>query len=128
MLSRPSTSCPAALDLLGRESMPHPHREHFPGERKKMPPCRHDPPVPERCRLCWLVANDSRYRALWSAGEATTPMPTVRRPLPCLYLGPVMMRAPCLCRRQDVRRCEKGHGAVRQADQCETCSDYEPDG
>jgi hypothetical protein len=87
-------------------------------------PCRCD--RPESCRLCWLWHHDARYRALWET--TPTPAPAARRPLPCVYLGPVTERAGCLCPRRDRRRCDRGHGDVRQAVECESCPDYEPDG
>lgn len=40
----------------------------------------------------------------------------------------MITRTGCACPRSDVRECEAGHGLVTQTNNCETCSDYEPDG
>lgn len=88
------------------------------------PPCGHEPPKPG-CHLCDLAERDPRYKAAF-AGLALPPA-TVRRPLPCVHLGRLVMGAGCLCPRSDVRHCDHGHGAVSQARQCEVCPDYEAD-
>jgi hypothetical protein len=78
----------------------------------------------DACRLCWLYRHDERYRALWDNDSTAT---LVRRPLPCLHLGALLVRAQCLCSRLDVRHCDAGHGPVSQAAECEGCGDYEAD-
>jgi hypothetical protein len=98
------------------------------------PPCRHQPPhlptppyFDNGCRLCYLYHTDEAYRALWD-NRPVPPSPfAVIRPLPCLHLGPVVLRARCVCHRQDIRQCGKGHGQVSQMGACETCTDYEAD-
>jgi hypothetical protein len=54
--------------------------------------------------------------------------PKARRILPCIHLGALVKRAQCICPRKDTRRCDEGHGDVRQAFECEACADYEADG
>lgn len=53
--------------------------------------------------------------------------PTVRHPLPCLYLEKRVERANCACPRKDSYQCGKGHGVVRPGVECESCNDYEAD-
>lgn len=59
---------------------------------------------------------------------------SVKRPLPCLHLGPIVKPIPCNCRRKDWRRCELGltqprlpTGLVTQTGACEACPRYEVD-
>jgi hypothetical protein len=68
------------------------------------------------CRLCHLRRTSPAYRKLWAL-----------RLVECTHLGGVIRKGGCSCRREDVRRCAAGHGAVRQAVDCETCADYQAD-
>lgn len=54
--------------------------------------------------------------------------PRVQRPLVCVWLGPEVAGVKPLCWAQSVRQCEQGHGEVCHGRQCQTCTDYEPDG
>lgn len=38
-------------------------------------PCKHDPPLPATCRLCYLWLHDVRYRKLWGGDDAAQPAP-----------------------------------------------------
>lgn len=88
-----------------------------------------------QCRLCTLFHQSPAYRTLWSddqgeGGTSTTPTPgrlLTKRPLPCVYLGKVLLRRECNCRRDDVRECST-HGKVSQNGYCEICEDYDPEG
>lgn len=90
-----------------------------------MPHCGHSSPV-TTCHRCHLYATDERYRRLWD-GLPPQPRREPLRPLPCVHLGELVVRARCVCPREDVYQCDRGHGPVRQAGQCETCEDYLPE-
>jgi hypothetical protein len=109
-----------------------------------MKPCQHtEPLLPDPfnqalayCQLCYLYEVDEDYRRLWDGpqGESSgsgLPPPVVlkiKRPLPCVYLGKLVRRNACrLCPRSDVRCCDLGHGTISQANECETCPDYDPE-
>jgi hypothetical protein len=100
-----------------------------------MKPCGHNTPVlptppyfANGCRVCYLYETDPAYRALWdNQPEPATPA-AVRRALPCVYLGKLVLRARCLCPRLDLRHCDKGHGQVSQVGACEMCGDYAAEG
>jgi hypothetical protein len=99
-----------------------------------MKPCGHTTPVlptppnfSNGCRICYLYETDAAYKALWD-GQPIPPDPRViKRPLPCIYLGALVLRARCSCPRQDMRQCDKGHGKISQMGACETCPDYQAD-
>lgn len=89
-----------------------------------MKPCQHNQPL-EGCRVCFLYETAPEYRKLWG-GEVPSPTPQ-ERVLSCIHLGQLIQRAHCICRRQDIYQCDKGHGQVSQATVCESCPDYEPE-
>jgi hypothetical protein len=85
-----------------------------------------------QCRLCTLFHHDPAYRALWSdeqpaEGQPATGRPLVKRSLPCTYLGQVISRRQCMCRRDDVYWCSVGHGKVTQNGYCDVCPEYKPE-
>ncbi len=84
-----------------------------------------------QCRLCALYHHDPAYRTLWDdQGQEPNPQTSpgrflVKRPLPCVHLGPVLLRRSCNCRRDDVHTCSVGHGKISQNGYCEICPDYQ---
>jgi hypothetical protein len=91
------------------------------------------------CRLCWLAANDPRYRTLWGVegsspltGKPWAPKPAERPKPECIYLGVVLDRLGCQCVGKWVRGCEK-HGQCTTRTKrdgvtcCAGCPDYEAD-
>ena len=97
----------------------------------RKPPCNHESPV-AGCRLCWLFANDSRYRELWNNTHSGNSQPTrqAKEIRLCVFYvdGESVLgdEAPDLVR--DWRRCGMGHGVV-----CPcllmcgpACPDYQP--
>lgn len=69
------------------------------------------------CPTCRLATTNPQYQKLWGP----------RRPVPCVHLGVLVERAPCVCPRKDTRRCDAGRGDVTQARECELCPGYEAD-
>lgn len=90
-----------------------------------MKPCLHDLENVPGCRVCFLYANDPAYRRLWDGGEGSPEVgPRIRRPLFCLHLGRRVHYNSCRCPRLDHRLCDRGHGIVQAAQECEVCPDY----
>lgn len=86
------------------------------------PPCRHDPPLPEICRLCYLQVHDVRYQNLWKA-TASVPIPEPpHRSLPCIFLGTVRDRLDCTCPGRWLRGCSLHETTTLQI--CKICTDY----
>lgn len=69
------------------------------------------PGNPNECRVCWL-----RLQRPPSSG-------TMRRSLPCLYLGKVVDKQGCTCPAKWLRHCDIHK--VCNLDQCKNCPDYE---
>jgi hypothetical protein len=64
-------------------------------------------PTPDcRCRLCWLYANDERYRRLWD----DRPIPPAAVPLPCVHEGHTRPAPGGVPDGKTYLRCDAGRG------------------
>jgi hypothetical protein len=98
-------------------------------------PCEADhEPKPATCRLCWLYANDRRYRARWDGRKGKAG----QRPADCTHLGVATgarVACPTCAGRVELRlfhcavygECTTGKAAPGVAC-CQGCPDYESKG
>lgn len=85
------------------------------------------------CRLCWLYANDPRYRRLWG-GPSPNPPPAAAKD--CVHLGPALPLQPgCGCAERRRECSEFGECSLKpskakhhclNADGSAACPTYEP--
>lgn len=74
-----------------------------------------------------LADKDERYKGLFNTIEIAEAGGIEARVLPCLHLGRLLTKQPCLCWAKDERECIQLKVAVTHDGRCQTCPKYEAD-